>query len=158
MVRLARVSLTRHPVRSSARRGSSERHSLAEMANLIYDFDLGWPRHTAYRGRHRRGRSHPQPQQPFRWHTRHGDSLRLSGDRPAALHGRAVARFRCGRPLFRNGRDYLHLDQPGPDPVGLPDANIVASLTWLFAAPPPPPPQPVAYPPPPPPTVPRVRG
>jgi len=42
--------------------------------------------------------------------------------------------------------------------------NVVASLTWLFAAPPPPPPppQPVAYPPPapppPPPAVPRVRG
>jgi opacity protein-like surface antigen len=39
--------------------------------------------------------------------------------------------------------------------------NVVASLTWLFAAPPPPPPpQPVSYPPPPPPppVVPRVRG
>jgi OmpA-OmpF porin, OOP family len=39
--------------------------------------------------------------------------------------------------------------------------NLVASLTWLFAAPPPPPPpQPVAPPPPPPPApaVPRVRG
>src|SRR2546430_617924 len=69
-----------------------------------------------------RTEGHAQSQQPRWGHPRYGDGFRLSGDRWAPLHGAAVGRPRYRLPLLRNHGDDLHLDQPGPDPVGLSDA------------------------------------
>ena len=132
------------------------------MTNLLYDFNFGWPV-TPHIGAgigavdiidHARA--------PGLGHIFNDNDWQFGYQGIAGLRYNAT-------PNIAVDLDYRYLATTDPTFKALGGAkytseysthNLVASLTWLFAAPPPPPPQSVAPPPPPPPApaVPRVRG
>jgi OOP family OmpA-OmpF porin len=151
------------PINRPGMAGNAERHSLAEMANVIYDMDLGLPLTPHVGG----GIGAAEVTRNL--------SNRFGGthDTVTVFAYQAIGGLRyMVLPSLAFDIDYRYFATAGttftstnPDEIrsSYPTHNVVASLTWLFAAPSPPPappPQPVAYPPPPPPSpvVPRVRG
>lgn len=123
------------PTNRAGRNAGSERHAVSEMANVIYDFSLGWPVTPHIGG----GAGIAEVTRNL------SNMFGGTHDTVAVFAYQAIAGFRVPiAPALAFDVDYRYFATTGTDFISTnPDSiksnygthNLVASLTWLFGVP-----------------------